>query len=1270
MYSLSYSLLLLIFFYTNFIFGQEKVDIKPIQINQIYLKSPDQLFYSNNTIYYHSIEQKYYPSRNQCLSSYNKQLKLIEESEDFDKDLICTPQNFNQTNLLKKCLIHADSTYTSLECHNKLFFILNKDMIEGIKQVQMPTNYTQNATEKGYYKLRISDYISSTQNILKISQSGYQTCYITPTFLQCLQQMEDGIFRPKDPLYIMEDQNSLSKLNNNLTRNLSDENTTSQDIQPESVLREDNSTQQSQSQKDKRKILTFGSISYQSNKSIILIVPTQSPDEDLHFISIHTEKSFYAFECQQSDIQFSTSQINFNMKTNKILDVQLVLNKQRGSVNAFLVTNSGIWIFEIQINFYQKTIMHFVSKIDTKIDIFSINRNIITIFNRKQSQISIYRLLEFSQKVQFVTSIDDAIISTSPKNSTLQETQNDLNSTSNQIDEQQNDFILRVFTDQSESKINKFRPAQYLIFLVNSKLKIQTIISLSEFQKSQKYLTPLHSIIQQNVDIQINFQINSDDFKNFTLAKEEIEYNKVSENEKSSEYIVDLQYIKDSTSKSYIIFSSNHAIYLLPICFPNNQLFIDETDVITSYTYNGCIPCEFSTYSKNINQQQCLKINNNSQRIYDQYAKYSTFELINMQDNCISQELKGPQCQTCTEFQKSYLPNEQNIKLIDQTMNQQFGQTVCQYQCEEKNSNQNYIKGTIQEEFQDNTQRRKLKINSLKQIYEVEISQNSQNYENQNNLEETLNYAAQANKTQQSFNLYIRDSPNNKIRKLDDAKDKATKENQFNKNKENQQNNQNNDQNSPDSQSEKELKNTATECIEKQSELEYNNFCSKFKDCYSCSYHPFCIFNPIERKCQKLNNYKQPTMTNFQQFMIQNFSESSKTLLDYQKYEYCNVIKHQKVCPFSQNINKYRGEFLFYKNQKKKDSKQLGDNKEGIEIKTQDGDGAEYDQVEQFQVCSWYVNTDKSYQDFDYEIKIYLDEGFIQGKDSLQATVGICHSYESEIQGERSNSEPCKLTKMPMTLNQSTTKWIKFGGGKFRFVLQFMEKAQIDVSKISITFMPVTNHDKQLIVVICIIVIISIFFLLIILLIFKNKILYCIRVKFNTLYFLDWEDNTELNNITIKQIIKRLEKQKLLKLHSKSSYHTDNQYHHTECSICLVDFKQADPLYVLVCSHIFHQHCFEEWVKVQFNPVTCPNCKISLNNNAFTLIEMQKQNKLQNKNAASTSQNQSQSQNSSAVPEQISIEMENNGLQVANNNDSAEGQEIEHLINANTIFIS
>ncbi|KAL4466544.1 hypothetical protein ABPG72_010595 [Tetrahymena utriculariae] len=1275
MYSISYFFLLIIFF-INFIFGQQKVDIKPIQINQIYLKSIDQLFYSNNTIYYHSVEQQYYPSRKSCFSSFNKQLKLIEESENFDYDLICTPQNFNQTNFLKKCLVHVDSTYTSLECHNKIFFIHNKDFVEGIKQVEMPINNTQNTTEKGYYKLRISDYISSTQNILKISQNGYQTCYITPTFLQCLQQMEDSLFRTKDPLYLMEDQNSLSKLNNNLTRNLVNENTTSQDIQQEPPLREDNSTQLSQSQKDKRKILTFGQISYQSNKSIILLVPTQYPDEELHFISIHTEKSFYAFACQQSDIKFSTSQISFNVQTNKIVDLQLALNEQRGSVNAFLVTNSGVWIFEIQINFNQKTVMHFVSKIESKIDIFSINRNIFTIFNRKQNQISVYRLLEFSQKVQFVTAIDDIIVFKQSQNYTQSETQNGLNSnqnTTHKIEEEQNDIILRIFTDKSESKINKHRPTQYMIFLINSKLKKQTIISLSEFQKSQKYLTPLHKIIQLNQDIQILFKINQDDLKNFTLAQEEIEYNKASESEKSYEYIVDLQYIKDETSKSYIIYSSNHAIYLQPICFPNNQLLQDETgEVITSYTYNGCIPCEFSTFSENLNQLQCLKIDNSSKVIEDKQAKYSTFELINIQDNCISQELKGPQCQTCTEYQKNYLPNEKNIRLIDQTLNQSFGQTVCHYQCEEKNLNSSYIKGVIQEEVQDTSYRRQLKIETLKQLNKVQDyqmeNQISKKYENQNNQEKKFNQSFLKSQTQQFIDIKMKDYLNSKTRYLDDSQ--VNKDSENNKNKDSQQNtnqnNQQNDQNQVDSQSEKEFKNTATECVEKSNEVEYNNFCSKFKDCYSCSHHPFCIFNPIERKCQMLKNYKQPTMTNFQQFTIQNLSESSKTLLDYQKYEYCNVIKHQKVCPFSQNVNKYRGEFLFYKNQKKKDNKQLGDNKEGIEIKTQDGDGAEYEQVEQFQVCSWYVNTDKSYQDFDYEIKIYLEEGFILGKDNLQATVGICHNDESDISSDKSNTEPCRLTKMPMTLNQSMTKWIKFGGGKFRFILQFMEKAQIDVSKMQITFMPVTNHDKQLVVVICILVIISIFFILIILLIFKNKILYCIRVKFNTLYFLDWEDNTEINNITIKQIIKKLERSKLLKLHSKSSYHTDNQYHHTECSICLVDFKLADPLYVLVCSHIYHQHCFEEWVKVQFNPVTCPNCKISLNDSAFSLIEMQKQNKLQNKNSASTSQNQS----SQPVPEQLSIEMENSGIQAVNNNDSVEGQELENLINANTIFIS
>ena len=52
-------------------------------------------------------------------------------------------------------------------------------------------------------------------------------------------------------------------------------------------------------------------------------------------------------------------------------------------------------------------------------------------------------------------------------------------------------------------------------------------------------------------------------------------------------------------------------------------------------------------------------------------------------------------------------------------------------------------------------------------------------------------------------------------------------------------------------------------------------------------------------------------------------------------------------------------------------------------------------------------------------------------------------------------------------------------------------------------------------------------------------------------------------------------------------YQGDN----TACSICQVEFRNADGVLRLPCRHIFHQTCFDEYVARSDGPVSCPNCR-------------------------------------------------------------------------------
>lgn len=47
----------------------------------------------------------------------------------------------------------------------------------------------------------------------------------------------------------------------------------------------------------------------------------------------------------------------------------------------------------------------------------------------------------------------------------------------------------------------------------------------------------------------------------------------------------------------------------------------------------------------------------------------------------------------------------------------------------------------------------------------------------------------------------------------------------------------------------------------------------------------------------------------------------------------------------------------------------------------------------------------------------------------------------------------------------------------------------------------------------------------------------------------------------------------------------------TMCSICYEDFKNDDPLRILTCKHYFHDHCIDEWFKIN---ITCPICRINV----------------------------------------------------------------------------
>ena len=77
---------------------------------------------------------------------------------------------------------------------------------------------------------------------------------------------------------------------------------------------------------------------------------------------------------------------------------------------------------------------------------------------------------------------------------------------------------------------------------------------------------------------------------------------------------------------------------------------------------------------------------------------------------------------------------------------------------------------------------------------------------------------------------------------------------------------------------------------------------------------------------------------------------------------------------------------------------------------------------------------------------------------------------------------------------------------------------------------------------------------------------------------------------TIKKIKKYQKHRKYLKI---STYSGDEDIN---CTICIEDIKKNEVVRKLICNHIFHQVCIDEWIKKK---AICPNC----NHNIFEETE-------------------------------------------------------------------
>ena len=63
--------------------------------------------------------------------------------------------------------------------------------------------------------------------------------------------------------------------------------------------------------------------------------------------------------------------------------------------------------------------------------------------------------------------------------------------------------------------------------------------------------------------------------------------------------------------------------------------------------------------------------------------------------------------------------------------------------------------------------------------------------------------------------------------------------------------------------------------------------------------------------------------------------------------------------------------------------------------------------------------------------------------------------------------------------------------------------------------------------------------------------------------------------------------------------HNDNENNNNnECVICLTDYVPNDILSKLICGHLFHKLCFDNWINKKKN--TCPLCRHKITKKLIT----------------------------------------------------------------------
>lgn len=210
-----------------------------------------------------------------------------------------------------------------------------------------------------------------------------------------------------------------------------------------------------------------------------------------------------------------------------------------------------------------------------------------------------------------------------------------------------------------------------------------------------------------------------------------------------------------------------------------------------------------------------------------------------------------------------------------------------------------------------------------------------------------------------------------------------------------------------------------------------------------------------------------------------------------------------------------------------------------------------------------------SYDEYYTQINVFiidLIKEFLEYKDKEYFILELCIYL--------TKNSSCELMRVNFAFDRDQSLVFTEKVSHFDLKMTFLKSMKIDFSKFNIEYeyklhsniSETTNFIKMIIILIFV----GIFILFIVI----KTIILCVQERNNSL----------------EKKLQRLLKNKFIK--KVIFIQEDNiEFEQKECSFCLEFFLKNDKLTQISCKHVFHEKCFNIWVKHQNDNLKCPICR-------------------------------------------------------------------------------